>query len=168
MTRTVALTHVAARLARGQTLEQYLYNCQAYRTDTTWIIVDEASQIPQSRWADLLRLKLIGAKFLIVGDFDGQLRPPSDLWADALKRYEDSDDIWTLSEGLHVRLSEYRRGANLGYFRYYCGLYQDVPEDDASESNLERVKLAEHLRYAIEGTARGREQPEAEAHKHQL
>ena len=47
----------------------------------------------------------MGAKFLILGDFQGQLRPPSDLWDDALRRYENSEGLWTLAAGLHVRLS---------------------------------------------------------------
>jgi hypothetical protein len=93
-------------------------------------------------------LKLVGVKFLIVGDFDGQMRPLSDLWSDARRRYEDSDDLWTLAEGLHVRLSEYRRGTNLGFLRYYCGLYKDVAEDDCAKDHTERVKLAAHVRHA--------------------
>ena len=76
--------------------------------------------------------------------------PPSDLWADARKRYEDSDDLWTLIEGLHTRLSEYRRGTNLGYFNYYCSLYADVPEDDAAVDNTGRVKLAQHAQHVLE------------------
>jgi len=138
---TVALTHVAARLARGQTLEHLLRRTRMQKAETTWIICDEASQIPQSMWAELSRFKLLGAKFLVVGDFDRQLRPPSDLWADARKRYEESDDLWTLVEGLHVSLSEYRRGTSLGYFRYDCSLCKDVPEDDAAD-HAGRTKLA--------------------------
>ena len=150
MTHIVALTHVAARLARGQTLERFLLRAPVRQTNSTWIVVDECSQIPQCRWAELQRFKLIGVKFLILGDFAGQLRPPSDLWSDARRRYEDCDDIWTLSEGLQVRLSEYRRGMNPGYFRYYCSLYADVAEDDAAKDHTERTKLAAHIRHTRE------------------
>jgi hypothetical protein len=146
VTRIVALTHVAARIARGTTLERFLLQAPQHNTNSIWVIVDEASQIPQSRWAELQRLKLIGVKFLVVGDFAGQLRPPSGLWSDARRRYESCDDLWKLAEGLEVRLSEYRRGRNLNYFKTYCALYADVPEDDAAKDNTERVKLAEHVR----------------------
>lgn len=145
----VALTHVAAALARGDTIEKFLLRARFSQTSTTWLAVDECSQIPQCHWAELLRLRLVGFKFVILGDWEGQLRPPSDLWSDARLRYEDSQDLWSLSQGLRVRLSHYRRGVNLGFFRYYCGLYQDIPEDDRARDHTQRARLAAHLRHAL-------------------
>jgi hypothetical protein len=43
----IALTHVASRLARGKTIARFLTRQTMYMTDRTWIVVDEASQIPQ-------------------------------------------------------------------------------------------------------------------------
>ena len=98
----IALTHVAARLAQGLTIQRFLHRRSMKRTDRTWIIVDEAPQVPQDNWAELQGFKLIGATSLIIGDFQGQLRPPSDLWSDSICRYEDPDDTWTLAEGLSI------------------------------------------------------------------
>ena len=83
----VALTHVAARLARGLTIQRFLQRRSMPQTDRAWIIIDEASQVPQDKWAELQRFKLVGAEFIIIGDFKGQLRPPNDLWNDPQRRY---------------------------------------------------------------------------------
>jgi len=92
----------------------------------------------------------IGQSLLFVcGDFKGQRRPPSDIWSDAIRRYEDSDDIWALAEGLHNSLSHYRRRTHRGYFNWYGSLYADVPEDDASDY-IGRAKLARHILVARE------------------
>ena len=52
-------------------------------------------------------------------------------------------------EGLHISLSHYRRGTHPGYFKWYCSLYADVPEDDASHY-IGRNKLALHILVARE------------------
>jgi hypothetical protein len=82
-------------------------------------------------------------KFLCVGDFEGQLRPVNDVGA--RRRYEESDDLQDLVEGLHIRLTTYRRGTNPRFFEWYCSLYADVPADDAAQSWKERTALANHV-----------------------
>jgi len=145
----IALTHVAARLARGLTIQRFLQRRSMHQAERAWIIMDEASQVPQDFWAELQRFKLVGARYLIVGDFKGQLRHPSDLWSDSIRRYEDSDDILALAERLHISLSAYRRGTHHGYYKWYCSLYADVPEDDACDY-IGLTKLARRILVARE------------------
>ena len=78
-------------------------------------MVDEASQVELRDWAALQRYKLAGVKFVLVGDYQGQLHPVNDS-TETRRRYEDADDIWRLVEGLHIQLTTYRRGTNTRYF----------------------------------------------------
>ena len=56
-----------------------LANCTAKAdSDETWVVVGEASQGACSKWGELERFALLGYKFLVIGDFSGQLRPFAD------------------------------------------------------------------------------------------
>ena len=81
---------------------------------------------------------LLGHKFLIIGDFSGQLRPHADAWRDARVRYEDSDAIWGLAQGLKICLETYRRGADEAFFNYQTSLLPLVPRDDVGDPSALR------------------------------
>ena len=66
-----ALTHVAARLVQGSTIAHILHK---HTTMTGgWFFLDEISMIPLSMWGDISRWQLMGNRFILVGEFDGQL-----------------------------------------------------------------------------------------------
>ena len=67
---------------------------------------------------------MVGCKFLILGDFDGQLLPitagTDDFDYDKLA---DSDFMHDLCNGLRIDLTEYRRGKDQEHFKFMQKLY---------------------------------------------
>ena len=62
---SMALTHVAARLAGGCTIAHAL---RYKRVRNVWIKPDEFSQIPLSMLGNMSRWRLMGCKFVFLGD----------------------------------------------------------------------------------------------------
>ena len=56
----------------------------------------------------------MGNRFVLVGDFNGQLQPIFDRWGDVAKHayLSSSTLIHNMCNGLHVQLTEYRRGVD--------------------------------------------------------
>ena len=129
-----AIRHAAARLIGGSTIAHLLnkYRRQGgpkFAKDCV-ILIDEASEIPLSMWTELAQWYLLGVRFVIIGDFDGQFLPMFDRWGKAL----ESNDIQTsqffhsLCEGTRVHFTQYRRGDESArpLFDFYCSLYPDL------------------------------------------
>ena len=75
---SMALTHVAARLQGGCTVNHALHKFAKIRD--AWIFIDEASQIPLSTMGELSRWGYMGCKFVIIEDRVGQFLPIFDTW----------------------------------------------------------------------------------------
>ena len=101
----------------------------------------EASQVSCGQRGELERFALLGYKFLIIGDFSGQLRPHADAWHDARARYEDCDAIWGLARGLKICLATYRRGTNEAFFVYQRSLLPLAPRGDAGDHSAMRCSV---------------------------
>ncbi|NDD65386.1 MAG: hypothetical protein EBZ36_15640, partial [Acidobacteria bacterium] len=84
-----ALRHCAAMLVGGKTIMHYL--CK-YRTAGgapkrgSIVIVDECSEPQLPIWIELAHWKQMGVRFIILGDFKGQLKPIFDRWQDAMAK----------------------------------------------------------------------------------
>ena len=133
-------THIAARLCGGKTIRHYAFLWKdkgGFHND--WVTVDEVGQVGTDVLADIASWKIVGAKFLLSGDFLGQLEPIFDKWKDSRRRTKDvqhSELLGSTVNWLHIELQEYKRGTDLTLFQYYCGLYQHVwLSDYASEEN---------------------------------
>ena len=87
--------------------------------------------IPLSMWGDISRWQLMGNRFILVGDFDGQLQPIFDRWNDVAKGTDLSHStlLHNMCNGLHVQLTEYRRGVDPELFANYVALYPRLQDD---------------------------------------
>ena len=76
-----------------------------------WLFIDEGGEEGAAAYGELARWKLVGCKFLICGDFDGQLLPMFDRWADVYnkKGILESRIMYDLVNGLDCNLSVCRR-----------------------------------------------------------
>ena len=77
----------------------------------------------------LARAALIGAKFVLFGDWEGQFGAMQDRWDLPYTAVPDSDLIRDMAKSLRVNLETYRRGDDPQLFRFYHGLYgQDIKQ----------------------------------------
>jgi hypothetical protein len=127
-----AIRHAAARLIGGSTIAHLL---NKYRQQggpkfakNCIILIDEASEIPLSMWTELAQWYLLGVRFVIIGDFDGQFLPMFDRWGEAMAKKDIQTSLFfhSLCEGTHVHFTQYRRGDESArpLFDFYCSLYQ--------------------------------------------
>ena len=115
----VAPTHVAARLCGGKTIA----HCKHWvRQLNAWFIVDEVSMVSVEDLGIMSSWRAVGARFIFVGDFDGQLLPFIDRWSDD-RDVQSSQLMNKLCGGTHVHLEVYRRGTDPELFRFYTALY---------------------------------------------
>jgi hypothetical protein len=92
--------------------------------ENAWIIVDEVGLIPISTLGDMSRWMAVGARFITFGDYQGQFKPFMDRWRmDVCPEY--SPLMHEMCNGLHIKVTKYRRGTDLGLFRWYCSLYDE-------------------------------------------
>ena len=85
---SMAVTHVAARLAQGCTISHALYKFAKVRN--AWIFIDECSQVPLTTLGEISRWGLVGCKFIIVEDRVGQFLPIYDTWDADLRMLPES------------------------------------------------------------------------------
>jgi len=118
-----ALTHAAARVAKGRTLA---YVLRKNPRPGQWFVIDECSFPPVSMWGEFCRWQLMGTRFLIVGDIQGQIAPIFDRWYDAgwEERFERSQLLHGLVKGMVIHLTTYRRGDSPELFDWYKSLYE--------------------------------------------
>ena len=142
----MALRHCAAMLICGKTIQHYIMKYEKAGGSPaagTIVLIDESSEIQLHTWAVLAKWKLMGVNFIIMGDFDGQLKPIFDSWQDAMKAKDirTSRFLHELAGGLHVKLSKYRRGIDPKLFQDYTGLYKyaDEPDPEVVQLMVEKV-----------------------------
>jgi len=73
--------------------------------------------IPFTLWAELSRFQLLGARFVLVGDWEGQFEPICDRWKDT-RKVRNCEFIRRMACGLHIKLEEYRRGEDSELFEF--------------------------------------------------
>ena len=138
-------THATARLVGGVTVQSLLHKTNYFQD--RWVLVDECSLIPIDTLGLLARATLVGAKFVLFGDFDGQFGAMQDRWDVPYSEVPNSELIRDMTKSLWVKLETYRRGEDPELFGFYHGLYgQDVRAVIASARAKYPVtmKLEEH------------------------
>ena len=111
----MALRHASkALLPNGDTVAHALHQfakLQAKEGFEIWAPIDEAGEISLSLWERIARWKLAGWKFVVCGDFRGQLLPMFDRWGDVMraKNIAKSRFMYDLVNGLSCQLSTCRR-----------------------------------------------------------
>jgi hypothetical protein len=125
----IAVTHSASRLLPGghtlsHALRRDLTGCNlTHRV----FIVDEASMVPMSAWARMGEWFLMGARFVMLGDWDGQLLPISEAWGSGDPQH--ADILRQLARSLEIRLVINRR-ADAQHAGFVASLYPCVPGDN--------------------------------------
>ena len=106
---TTAQTHAASRLMpNGKTLAGVLNKEIHGKIAGALVIVDEASMVGLGAWSVLAEWKLLGAAFVVLGDFEGQFLPIADSY-DANIRVDRLDIMRQIANSLHVRLTVPKR-----------------------------------------------------------
>ena len=74
----------------------------ARRADA-WLIVDEVSQVSVHLWGELALFRESGVRFVMLGDFQGQLLPIGDSWLRPDSDVEHHALMRDMFNGLHAR-----------------------------------------------------------------
>jgi hypothetical protein len=112
---SMAMRHAAkALLPNGKTIAHALHRyakLQPSEGRDVWCCLDEAGEIPLSLWNRIAQWKLVGWKFVVCGDFEGQLLPMRDRWRDVMEARDVATSAFMhgLVEGLACRLTTCRR-----------------------------------------------------------
>ena len=116
-----AYTHAAAKLIGGTTVAHLLHLDKSLHD--AWILVDEYSLIPIDTLGQLARHQLVGAKFAVFGDHEGQFEPMRDRWDAPYSMVADSELLNCMCAYRHFKLTQYRRGEDQKLFDFYTMLY---------------------------------------------
>jgi hypothetical protein len=121
-----AMTHAASRLMPGgQTLAHVIHTHRYGKVEGTTVCIDEIGMVGLSTLVRIAAWQLVGANFVLYGDFRGQFEPIVDQWRGA--DVESSGIVRQMARGLHIRLSTNRRAqGDNAHFRFYTGLYPRV------------------------------------------
>ena len=123
---TCAYTHAAARLVEGITIASLLF--LDTKLQHAWILIDEVSLIPIDTMGMLARAKLVGAKFVCFGDFEGQFDAMKDRW-NRVRAIQDSECMKDMCNRMHFHLTTYWRGTDRALFDFYTQLYCESDEE---------------------------------------
>ena len=154
-----ALRHAAARLIDGNTIAHLLnkYRMQGGPkfAKNCIMLIDEASEIPLSMWTELAQWYLLGVRFVIIGDFDGQFLPMFDRWGKALQLHDIQTSLFfhSLCEGTRIHFTEYRRGDATAkpLFDFYCGLYPLLKNENQEAALIVALEAAQRMFKTCEG-----------------
>ena len=113
--------HVAAKALHGMTSDKFvLSKLGSMRSGT--LVVEEAGQVPHYIWCQLLGLRLLGIRFIILGDIANQLAPVSDTFGGReLELEADASFLRTLTDGNRLTLLEGKR-SDARLFDFYSRL----------------------------------------------
>ncbi len=137
--KIIALTHVAARNAGGQTAHSFVHRFVTHGTYEGWLFIDEISMMPLSLLAALATLDLGKIKIVCFGDWD-QIPPINNSWRGSpveARIFRDSRLMKTWCDCTVFRLTENVR-CDKAHFDWYCR----IPGMD-----LESAKAAARARH---------------------
>ena len=134
--------HTGARMMGGQTCRSLCHQKVYNKMHGVWIIMDEAFQTHLESWARISEWKLLGAKYIIIGDPYQMLPIGEDRCC-----MHNSRMLWDLVDGLHVELTECRRASDPRLFDWYYQLRFSV---DRPSLRVEKVRETQR-RYPWDG-----------------
>ena len=127
---TCAYTHAAARLVGGKTVAHLLHYDK--KLHDAWVIIDEVSLLPIDTLGQIARWQMVGAKFVLFGDFEGQFEAFVDRWKDvSYAEVPHSQLLMDMCNRTWFHLEVYRRGDDQALFDWYTSLYDEPDEDIA-------------------------------------
>ena len=132
---TCAYTHAAARLVGGNTVARLLHFDK--RLHDAWILIDEASLIPIDTLGQIARWKMIGAKIVMFGDYEGQFEAMKDRWSQvSYANVPNSELIRSMCNGRHFHTEIYKRGTDQNLFNWFHSMYPDKERADTALTAL--------------------------------
>jgi hypothetical protein len=140
-----AFTHAAARLMGAGSTLAHVQNRHCYGPPrNTVYIIDEISQVPMSMLSRIGRGIHLGARFVLLGDYEGQFLPIVDGWS-STRPVQETEIVKDLAGCLHVKLTENRRFTeDPAHFERFKGLYGHA---DASPGTTRQKVLEMQHRY---------------------
>ena len=106
----MAPTHAAARLLPGGLTIDRVFHLYKYgKVRNTLFVVDEVGMVALSTIAKVAEWQLLGARFVMLGDFLGQFQPIRDPWAGAVAH--TADIYRQMARSLKLELTTNRRSA---------------------------------------------------------
>ena len=113
--------HVSAKPLSGQTADKFIISTLGgFRKGT--LVIDEASQVPHYIWCQLLGLKGLGIRFIILGDIANQLPTVSDCFQGReVLLQADAEFLRMLADANRLTLTEGKRSDNR-LFDFYSKL----------------------------------------------
>ena len=97
-----------------------------------WVIIDEVSLLPIDTLGQIARWQMVGAKFVLFGDFEGQFEAFIDRWKEV--SYADvpqSQLLMDMCTRTHFHMEVYRRGDDQVLYDWYTRLYTEPDRDIA-------------------------------------
>ena len=123
----MASQNIAVQGAYNGTLHHCLHT---QPTSRGVVVIDEVSQIPRVLWAAILKWSLAGATLIMLGDFRSQFGPAFNRWRKqpVSGHVEDAPFFIRLCDSSRVNFTQYRRGDNLPFFKFYVSLIGQCPK----------------------------------------
>ena len=150
---TCALTHVAARVIGGCTLQSFVYRHIIHGSYKGWLVIDEISLLGTNLLNYVAMLLKAPVKMIMLGDFQ-QLPPILDSWCGkilAQNGFNSSRLLHDLAGGNLIRLTKCRRSCG-ELFHFYTSLYPGGGYSHMALSS--QVELAKRTFPPIKGAAR--------------
>jgi hypothetical protein len=123
-----APTHAAAKLLPGGLTIDRAFHLHKYgKVRDTLFVVDEVGMVALSTIARIAEWQLLGARFVMLGDFLGQFQPIRDPWAGAVAH--TADIYRQMARSLKLELTTNRRSAGDARLWWFLGsLYPFVDQ----------------------------------------
>ena len=132
---TCAYTHAASRLIGGSTVARLLHFDK--RLHDAWILIDEVSLLPIDTLGQISRWKMIGAKIVLFGDFDGQFEAFKDRWSNlSYASVPNSELIRSMCNGRRFHTQVYKRGTDQCLFDWFCSMHPGEEREDTALADL--------------------------------
>ena len=145
---TCAYTHAAARFIGGSTIARLLHF--DHRLHDAWILIDEVSLIPIDTLGQVARWKMIGAKIVMFGDYDGQFESFKDRWSQvSYANVPSSELIRNMCNGKHFHTQIYKRSTDQKQFDWFYSMY---PRKDHADTALTALVTESQIRYPVRVT----------------
>ena len=120
--KTCAYTHAVARLVGGKTVAHLLQFDKMLHGQ--WVLIDEISLMPIDTLGQIARWQMVGAKFVLFGEFEGKFEAFIDRWKEV--SYADvprSQLLMDMCSRTRFHMDVYRRGDDQALYDWYTSLY---------------------------------------------
>ena len=119
-----ARAHAAAHIVGGKTVAHLLHFDKLLHGN--WVIIDEVYLLPIDTLGQIAQWQMVGARFVLFGDFEGQFEAFIDRWKEV--SYADvpqSQLLMDMCSRTRFHMEVYRRGDDQALYGWYTSLYKE-------------------------------------------